>query len=77
MLYNYYIFGGVMDKIKVLYTEEEIAARVKELAETLYETYKDEEVVFVCTLKGAVFFACDLLKRFVILSSFTILPSCM
>ena len=53
-----------MDKIKVLYTEEEIAARVKELAETLYETYKDEEVVFVCTLKGAVFFACDLLKRF-------------
>ena len=53
-----------MDKIKILYTEEEIAARVKKLAETLYETYKDEEVVFVCTLKGAVFFACDLLKRF-------------
>ena len=53
-----------MDKIKVLYTEEEINNRVKEIAETLYNTYKDEEVVFVCTLKGAVFFACDLLKRY-------------
>lgn len=53
-----------MDKIKVLYTEEEINNRVKELAETLHNTYKDEEVVFVCTLKGAVFFACDLLKRY-------------
>ena len=53
-----------MDKIKVLYTEEEISKRVKELAETLYNTYKDEEVVFVCTLKGAVFFACDILKRY-------------
>ena len=53
-----------MDKIKVLYNEEEIAKRVKELAEELYSTYKDEEVVFVCTLKGAVFFACDLLKRY-------------
>ena len=53
-----------MDKIDVLYTEEEISKRVKELAEKLYETYKDEEVVFVCTLKGAVFFACDLLKNF-------------
>ena len=53
-----------MDKIKILYNEEEIAARVKELAETLYQKYGDDEVVFVCTLKGAVFFACDLLKRY-------------
>ena len=53
-----------MDKINVLYTEEEISKRVKELAEELYKIYKDEEVVFVCTLKGAVFFACDLLKNY-------------
>ena len=53
-----------MDKIDVLFTEEEIGKRVKELAETLYEKYHDEEVTFVCTLKGAVFFACDLLKRY-------------
>lgn len=53
-----------MDKINVLYTEEEITKRVKELAEEMYSIYKDEEVVFVCTLKGAVFFACDLLKNY-------------
>ena len=53
-----------MDKINILYTEEEIDKRVRELASELYKTYNDEEVVFVCTLKGAVFFACDLLKRY-------------
>ena len=53
-----------MDKINVLFNEEEIAKRVKELADTLYEKYGDEETVFVCTLKGAVFFTCDLLKNY-------------
>lgn len=53
-----------MEKINVLFTEEEIAKRVEKLANELYATYKDEEVVFVCTLKGAVFFACDLLKKY-------------
>ena len=53
-----------MDKINVLYNEDEIDKRVRELADILYQKYGDEEVVFVCTLKGAVFFACDLLKRF-------------
>ena len=53
-----------MDKINVLYNEEKIEERVKELANLLYEKYGDDEIVFVCTLKGAVFFACDLLKRY-------------
>ncbi len=53
-----------MDKIEVLFNEEEIKNRVNELANTLYEKYGEEEVVFVCTLKGAVFFACDLLKSY-------------
>ena len=53
-----------MEKINVLFTEEEIDKRVREIADTLYEMYQDEEVVFVCTLKGAVFFACDLMKRY-------------
>jgi len=53
-----------MEEIKVLYSEEAIAKRVDELAKTLYEKYGDEEVVFICTLKGAVFFACDLLKKY-------------
>ena len=53
-----------MEKIDVLFDEKEINARVSELAKTLYEKYGDEEVVFICTLKGAVFFACDLLKQY-------------
>lgn len=53
-----------MEKINVLFSEEEIKRRVKELADTLYSLYHEEEVVFVCTLKGAVFFACDLLKSY-------------
>ena len=53
-----------MEKINVLFTEEEIEKRVCEITDELYQKYHDEEVVFVCTLKGAVFFACDLLKRY-------------
>jgi len=53
-----------MEEIEILYSEETIAKRVDELAKTLYEKYHNEEVVFICTLKGAVFFACDLLKKY-------------
>ena len=50
--------------IRKLYSEKEIDYRVKELSKELYSIYKKEEVVFICTLKGAVFFACDLLKKY-------------
>ena len=53
-----------MEKIDILFNEEEINKRVEELADTLYQIYGKEEVVFICTLKGAVFFACDLLKKY-------------
>ena len=53
-----------MEKIKVLKSAKEIDERVKELSDILYEKYGDEEVTFVCTLKGAVFFCCDLMKNY-------------
>ena len=53
-----------MEKIRVLYDEETLVKRTKEIAEDLYNKFGDEEVVFVCTLKGAVFFACDLMKNY-------------
>ena len=53
-----------MENIEVLFDEKTIAKRVKVLAKELHKVYKDEEVIFVCTLKGAVFFACDLLKNY-------------
>ena len=53
-----------MGKIRKLISEKEISARVKELSNLLYTEYGKDEVVFICTLKGAVFFACDLLKKY-------------
>ncbi len=50
--------------IKKLISEKDINKRVKELSELLYKKYCDDEVVFICTLKGAVFFACELLKNY-------------
>ena len=51
-------------KIEKLFSEEKIDKKVEELANTLYKKYGSEKVVFVCTLKGAVFFTCDLLKKY-------------
>ena len=51
-------------KIKVLFDQEALNKRISELADELYEIYKDEEVVFVCVLKGSVFFTCELMKKY-------------
>ena len=42
-----------LDELKVLYSEEEIHSKIKELAKTLNNIYKGEEVVAICVLKGA------------------------
>ncbi len=49
--------------LKVLFTEEAIQKRIKELAEEMNKFYGDEEVIAVCVLKGAVMFATDLVKQ--------------
>ena len=49
--------------IKVLITEQEIASRTRELAEQIQKDYNNEEIVIVCILKGATFFAVELAKR--------------
>ena len=53
-----------MDKdIKVLFTEEQIQKRVREIAEVLNDFYQGDEVCAICVLKGAVMFAADLVKN--------------
>ena len=52
-----------MKKIKVLISEEKINERLDELANQLMEEYKGEELVFLCILKGSVFFTVELAKR--------------
>ena len=53
-----------MEKIRKLFGKKELDVRVKEISKELYKEYGKKEVVFICTLKGAVFFACDLLKNY-------------
>lgn len=51
------------EDLKVLFSEEEIQNRIKELADEMNDFYKDEEVIAICVLKGAVMFAVDLVKH--------------
>ncbi|MCD6402895.1 MAG: hypoxanthine phosphoribosyltransferase [Candidatus Aenigmarchaeota archaeon] len=48
---------------KILFTEDEIRKRVKELASRISEDYADKEVVLIGVLKGAVYFLSDLSKN--------------
>ncbi|MCR5654670.1 MAG: hypoxanthine phosphoribosyltransferase [Lachnospiraceae bacterium] len=51
------------DKIRLLFTEEQIDARIREIGKQITEEYEGKEIVLVCALKGASFFACELAKR--------------
>jgi hypoxanthine phosphoribosyltransferase len=48
---------------KILFSEEEIQAKIKELAMQLTEDYKDKVPLAIGVLKGALPFMVDLLKR--------------
>lgn len=53
-----------MEKINILYDEKALDERIGQLADELYKVYGDSEVVFVSVLKGSIFFAVDLAKKF-------------
>ncbi len=48
---------------KVLYTEEQIRERAKELAERISNDFEGEELIVIGTLKGSILWMCDLLKE--------------
>ncbi|WAA12355.1 hypoxanthine phosphoribosyltransferase [Fervidibacillus halotolerans] len=48
---------------KILITEEDIQEKIKELAKTLTEEYKDRNPLVIGVLKGAMPFMADLVKR--------------
>jgi hypoxanthine phosphoribosyltransferase len=52
-----------MDKITVMYSEEQIEARVREIAAEISRDYAGEEVHLICILKGSIFFTAELAKR--------------
>lgn len=53
----------MLDEIKVLIEEEKIQNRIKEIANEIENDYKNEEIILVCILKGATYFAIDLSKK--------------
>ena len=55
---------GMMDQdiLKVLHTEEQIAARIKELGDQMYEDFKGRDPLFVSVLRGAFVFMADIVR---------------
>ena len=51
------------DKIRVLLKEEEVNARISEIAAQVSRDYEGKCVHLICILKGGVFFTCELAKR--------------
>lgn len=52
-----------MEDFKVLFSREDLEKRVKEMAVEIDSDYNGKEIIAVCVLKGAVFFATDLLRN--------------
>lgn len=50
------------EDLEILFSEEQIQERIKELAKEMNAFYNGEEVIAICVLKGAVMFATDLVK---------------
>ena len=51
------------ERIKVLYSMEELQKRIKEVGEQISKDYEGKEIVIVSILKGAVFYTVDLMKN--------------
>ena len=51
------------EKIKVMISEDDVDARIKELGDQISKDYAGKQVHLVCILKGSVFFTCELAKR--------------
>lgn len=49
--------------LKQLFSEQEIANTVKELARRIEEDFAQEEILFVCLLKGSFIFTSDLVRQ--------------
>ncbi len=50
-------------EIKTLIDEEKIQQRIREVAKEIQKDYNNEEIVIICILKGAAYFAVELSKR--------------
>ncbi len=51
------------DKIRILLSEEEVNARINQVAAQINTDYAGKPIHLICILKGGVFFTCELAKR--------------
>lgn len=58
------------DLEKVLFSKEQIALRIKEVAKELDKDYEGKRPIMVCILKGSVMFYADLLREMTIHAEF-------
>lgn len=49
-------------KIKTLISSEDLQKRIKEIGKQITEEYRNKEIVIICILRGAIYFATDLTK---------------
>ena len=50
-------------KLKTLINEQELQKRIVELGEQITKDYENKEIVIICVLRGAAYFAIDLSKH--------------
>lgn len=55
--------AGKVKKIDVMYSEAEIADRIRELGEQITADYAGKEIKLICVLRGAGIFYAELAKR--------------
>lgn len=51
------------ETIRVLLSEEEVDAKIRQIGEQISKDYAGKQVHLVCVLKGGSFFMCELAKR--------------
>ena len=51
------------EKIGVLISEDKVAEKIQEMADTINKDYAGKSVHIIGVLKGSIFFMCELAKR--------------
>lgn len=51
------------EQVKVLFSEETVDAKIKEIGDRISKDYAGKSVHLICVLKGGSFFMCELAKR--------------
>ena len=52
-----------MEKLRVVFTADQIQQKVKELAALISKDFGDDEIILICNLKGAFVFLADLCRH--------------